>query len=693
MSNLSSKSPATPADQVSESTAPISQPSWFQGFLGKGFWIVSSLSLVLLTGILAVVFGHFSYAYMPPRDAILNPGMRSIDQAYDLWGKRISFAEAERLEAIPAGQQMLSPANGAVKITDDLVDLGRRTFYTESFNSEGFITDVLGWLDGGIRLGDYVRALIALRGRGTDNLQVRLSRDITVGGKTFERGTVLNTGMDVARGSFVPLGAKVNYDQGRIRLGVTCAACHATYDPDSQKIVEGATNQNLDAGLIFAMASNTAAYLDHSGVDLAQLLVTGDETMMLPDGSEHRLPDPQALEDAVDAQLLAWPPGSFDTTLDLVSNPIRIPDSFTHDEHPFAWSGNMAAGPFRGLSSLNNNVHTVSADALTDAETIAAGLGLDPEVYRAIVLRDAAYPPLRYDPQEETRLPSEIIREQGHWSTVLGFADAVKLPTFPSPTYLSTLSLVAGTPGHRIWEQPNAMSAFQNRLLAPPPPQIAAATIRSEGKKVFKSAGCVACHAAPSLTNHQVIPIAEIGTAPTRARGLAKLVDSVVPAKTQSSDTVIPPPDNPNILGVSMDQVDMAQLRLGWAADGQGGYKVPGLRGIYWNAPYLHDGGVAVGEDLDNEVGVPATLLAHQPVDPAHSLLGLIDRQLRDRIIRANQAAGLQDLDIQGIGHEYWVDAAAGFSPADQQALIQYLLWPDDLPSDPAPTPDTKSGK
>ncbi|WP_254568795.1 hypothetical protein [Oscillatoria sp. HE19RPO] len=105
------------------------------------------------------------------------------------------------------------------------------------------------------------------------------------------------------------------------------------------------------------------------------------------------------------------------------------------------------------------------------------------------------------------------------------------------------------------------------------------------------------------------------------------------------------------------------------------------MLGAYWNAPYLHDGGVAVGDNIETEVGVPATLMSNVRVNPANSLLGLIDRQLRDRIIQANQAAGLEAVDVQGIGHEYWVDEEAGFNAQDQQALIQYLLWPADLPA------------
>ena len=60
----------------------------------------------------------------------------------------------------------------------------------------------------------------------------------------------------------------------------------------------------------------------------------------------------------------------------------------------------------------------------------------------------------------------------------------------------------------------------------------------------------------------------------------------------------------------------------------------------------------------------------------ANSLRALVDRQLRARTIRANQAdEDLVRVHVQGVGHEFWVDEAAGFSRADQDALIQYLLW------------------
>jgi hypothetical protein len=60
-------------------------------------------------------------------------------------------------------------------------------------------------------------------------------------------------------------------------------------------------------------------------------MIEEDEVMTLPDGTQESLPDRQALEDAVDAELLASPLGSFDRTTDLVNNPVRVPDSFTQN--------------------------------------------------------------------------------------------------------------------------------------------------------------------------------------------------------------------------------------------------------------------------------------------------------------------------------------------------------------------------
>lgn len=102
---------------------------------------------------------------------------------------------------------------------------------------------------------------------------------------------------------------------------------------------------------------------------------------------------------------------------------------------------------------------------------------------------------------------------------------------------------------------------------------------------------------------------------------------------------------------------------------------MPSLIGVYWSAPYLHDGGVAVGPYAHTQCGMPGTLLRGIPPDPVNSLRALIDRALRQRVIAANATApSLQAMHVQGTGHEFWVDTETGFTPADQEALIQYVF-------------------
>ncbi len=60
----------------------------------------------------------------------------------------------------------------------------------------------------------------------------------------------------------------------------------------------------------------------------------------------------------------------------------------------------------------------------------------------------------------------------------------------------------------------------------------------------------------------------------------------------------------------------------------------------------------------------------------------LVDRKLRAKAVAVNRAnLDLQLSHVEGSGHEYWVDAEAGFDPRDQADLIQFLLSLDDDPA------------
>ncbi|MFY0538832.1 hypothetical protein [Nannocystis pusilla] len=44
-------------------------------------------------------------------------------------------------------------------------------------------------------------------------------------------------------------------------------------------------------------------------------------------------------------------------------------------------------------------------------------------------------------------------------------------------------------------------------------------------------------------------------------------------------------------------------------------------------------------------------------------------------MIAANHADTARwELHVRGVGHEFWVDPGAGFTPAEQSALVEHLL-------------------
>ncbi len=141
-------------------------------------------------------------------------------------------------------------------------------------------------------------------------------------------------------------------------------------------------------------------------------------------------------------------------------------------------------------------------------------------------------------------------------------------------------------------------------------------------------------------------------------------------------NTPVPLPNGARALKVPTDLFDKEQIKLAFAhGDSEGGYKVPSLIGLYWTAPYLHDGGVAVGKDAKTQLGVTATLMKGIQPDPTNSIRALVDKKLREQVVNANRSSkDLQSVHVQGIGHEFWVDSSTGFTEKEQEALIKYLL-------------------
>ena len=435
-------------------------------------WVRSLLLAVVVLGILASVVYVIEpeYAYLPPLTKVLNPERGNQDQAFDVWGRSIARAEATRLLQTAEGQALLSPQHGAVAITDALLTLGRVSFYRETFGNEVFLSEIMGILDGPLTPWRMAKALWKLGGRGTTNLQIPLEEDVTIGGTTFPKGTALNTGLDVVPGSYLPLGLKVKLQGGRLVVGITCALCHATLDPQTMQVVEGGMNSDFNGGLVLALATNSAAYLGHTSMASLDAYTTDPQrTVTRSDGTSARLPDPHALENAVDAGLLQWPPGTFDATTDLVGNPTKINNTFTLSHHPYAWTGIFAAGPFKGLAAITSHVHAIGSDGLSQVASSAFLMDLDPEVYLGTLLQNAARTRYRYVPTRG-QTPSAFFAQVDPTPGVPGVNQIVRLPTFPHTSLMSEVGLAGSAPGYRFMEQNNALAAFQNTLIPPPAP-------------------------------------------------------------------------------------------------------------------------------------------------------------------------------------------------------------------------------
>ncbi len=631
-----------------------------------GFWIL----LLLAAGLAAAgYFVRLEYAFLPdPGEVVRAPRLEA--PAYDLWGRSVGHDEARALLATDQGRETLSPAHGAVAVDADVLARGRRAFYQETYRNEVFLTDVVGLLSGPLDLWAMAGALGSLAGGGTDNLRVALSEDAVVGGRTFRKGEVVATGLGVPRGSFVPLGIKLVYARGRLRAGVTCALCHAAVDPG--RVVEGAPNTVLNVGLVLALAPNSAAYFANTDARPAF-------------GPQGQLPPVKDLEDAVDATLLRWPQGSFDSTIDLTANPSQIPDAFTKDGFPYGWNGFASSGPFHGLTALGNNVHGQNSDATVHTHLSQTLFDIPPETYLALVLRNAAASRLRYDPGV-AETPSALLRRVEDRPGLLGLNDVIPGPSYPKISSAVPDGVMISKPGRAVWELNNAVSAFENTLA--PPPRQGAIPDMAAGRDVFEKAGCAGCHAGPRLTNNRIVPVEEIGTEPSRAKALQRSEPDFDPEpKVFALDTPVPVPDGAAVLSAPPG-LDPDQTKLAMAYGNAGGYKVKSLIGLALTAPYLHDGGVAVGPDPEKDLGLPGTLGKGLRPDPAQSLRALVDRELRARVLAANGAdPDLEKVHVRGMGHEIWVDAAAGFTKADQDALIEYLLWADMAGPEAVPAP------
>ena len=258
-----------------------------------------------------------------------------------------------------------------------------------------------------------------------------------------------------------------------------------------------------------------------------------------------------------------------------------------------------------------------------------------------------------------------------------------------------------------------------------------------QGYEVFKQSGCVTCHRGPFLTDNLIHRISldrrgELGLAraPSTAgwrnieRGRGPAIETQ-PDRMLNSRVlqVYAAPDYDPRTGLATVAGSPA---VGLFGSKNSGYKTTPLRYLWGSAPYLHDGGVAIalrpgtppaGDDLRALLQRPATdkvytmgavlaerdrnPQAHLWPNPALSLQALLLQRERALVIAANrqQVIAVPRSDVQfdpsgeppaerisiaslgaaGVGHEFWIDDAAGGEKIT--ALIAFLLALDHFPA------------
>lgn len=670
---------------------------------------VSTFVLILVASLIAVLI---SDSLIVPQatlahESLLQPAPGQTLGYYDYFGKLLKQQEVDKLarkQGINPGSPGAHQRIGAVKITQELLDSGENIFFNRKIGDTFGLQGVFGFGAGVVQIQPEIQKAIAqLQGQPTTNLRITLEKDIKLGSHTYARGSVIDTGFDLERGARLPLGLTGDGN-------FTCAACHAVVSKTGKRLT-GIPNGDLNISLLIALAPNTTAGFSRLNLDpLASEYQGNGKTIIDSHNQLVTLPDPQKFESAFDDAVLDVPVGNFESSPDGISNTVQIPHVFTFKNNPYLADGQFAVGPFAGLSAITNAVHSSEINLLAAAQLSAETINIDPEVYLGIVLQNAA--------DERLRLPEGIQVKPSQWLRQIApdvfqaeLQDQIPAPgsgAYPNlrPSLFTYNGLIF-SPNTLTPEDPasgpflfaaNAMAAFQNSLVPPPnhtPQNLLALKTKSveRGARVFAQAKCVTCHQPPFFTDHKIHPISEIATNPARAKSRLDLNNLLVPPQMYALNNPVPVPVDAEVIDIPTEGIASSPTSLPNGLLPDGGYKTTSLLGLYLSAPYLHDGGVAVREGslqsgrngvrtvVPSGLGLAGTLSQGKPADSASSLWALIDRQLRAQVVAANQASpALVRSNLDGTGHNFYVDRSAGFTVRQQIDLVNFLLSLDNNP-------------
>lgn len=562
----------------------------------------------------------------------------------------------------------------------------------------------------------------------------------------------------------------------KLRLGLSCATCHYSLDIDwdgradlasafSDRPTAGSPyrpehawavgNQDIALGYLLALSSNPLSVFSvFSGVIGGRSNAHARAWGAWIKQNYRRVPDGVVRE--VVTGMTMQPRGFADDTPDGLFNAIQIPSLYTRYNWPYNYDGNFASAEDR-----NNGVWSTALDI-----TALVGLANDrggrlanftpgaKTIYNEFSARELAElfvyaaPAARNDPARRDALAADVL---GTADGVPGLLDphaVVLVPGLPHSIpdaireHADNVRLgrnrepesfggdaglrrsVLGYTGVRVITPKDVRQALDVAELSrrygfnadeffsqavslmldslDPPPNLSPllrgqSALVERGYRVFERHGCARCHRGPFFTDNLVHSLSELGTEPGRAEFGRSLQLFLTPTYDPQSGKAL-----------SDFPIDLPGRRVV-------GYKTVTLRYLFGSAPYLHDGGVAVGlrpdaapegDDLRALLARPgedklygtAPILAYRDAHPesryranaALSLQALLLESERRHVVDANRRAVLPltlssrrlrgvDFGIHGVGHEFFV--ADGPGGDEITALVAFLLALDDAPS------------
>ncbi len=253
--------------------------------------------------------------------ALLQPAPTQPLGYYDYFGKLLSPQEANDF----VRNQGLDPADpvsyqrlGAVEITQQLLESGENIFFNTKIGDTFGLQGVFGFGAGLLRVQpELIAAITELHGEPTTNLRLTLQEDLTLGSRTYPKGSVIDTGLDVERAANFPLG--LQFDGS-----LTCAVCHVVLSKTGERL-KGVPNGDLNIPLLVALSTNTAAGFARLDLNPLDPSYQGNgKTIIDSDNQLVTLPDPEKFESAFDDAVLDVPFGNFESSPDAIRNTNRL---------------------------------------------------------------------------------------------------------------------------------------------------------------------------------------------------------------------------------------------------------------------------------------------------------------------------------------------------------------------------------